>query len=197
MSRWGIWAAVAAAVVVIVAALTVMPLVSGPQRSEELTVSGQHGGDVLSTCAKATLTVPVTYTVSKPVLDLWGLARVGSVTVTDPTLAAQTIEGCDLGTTAISASAYVIHPECEGPWEPEFGEGSVAVVCDGLAIIYSGGRESTNWTIPFESTETLPGSGVTRGEWCLEAAFSLELGGPSGVSASVNANEGDLCLDLS
>lgn len=194
--RGVMWAAIAAGAVVVAAVLTVVPLVSGPQQTEELSVSGQHGGDVLSACARVTLTAPVTYAVSRPVLDVWGLVSVDSVTITDPTLAAHTVEGCDLGTTGIQARAYVIHPECNGPWEPEDPAFAVDVICDGRAIIYSGGQESTDWTLVIESTETLPGSGLARGEWCLGSAFELQLDGPSGLVASLDADQGDLCLDL-
>ena len=195
----------AVVIIALLAILTTAPLVTSAPQSVAKVITSEASESDTVTCATIEFATTLHYTVTRPVLDLWGFRTVDDVTV-DPaelniTAAPDTCTGPveDLG-----GAAYISTEPCPvdilEPVAQATASTNMGSACDGRLLYYSvlneGPEQSA--TFSYHGPQSVAPSGYGRGPWCLgfssEARYSKN---DTGAVAGAGTTSGDLCLDLS
>lgn len=208
MSRRAVWRAVGIAVgcVAVLAALTVIPVAHSQHRRADNELAGK---DVMvgGACDGAAVEFDTTidYTVTRPVLDLWGFARAIDITVKKAVLNVTAQEECDTSAVTVVSTAWLAHPSCDqSEWQGDpiatSREEGIADACEGQALFYSAtvppGEKTGGIDAALDSQ--LKPSGLARGQWCLGSGGENRFSSAAGESAAATSTTpADICLDLS
>lgn len=190
-------AAILAAAAVVVG-VTVIPAVSGDPRSELKTLTGRF--DQSGRCADITFEATLAYSLARPLIDPWGIARVENLSLNDAALSVEVPSGCgDVGT--IASDAMVEHPDCdhsrwEGDPQGDANEDGFAVGCGGYTLFYAvhGDPGAPSATMRYSWDQALPDSGLVRSDWCLRFGAAVTYDNTSDTAV---LSDGDLCIDVS
>ncbi|MGC4175917.1 hypothetical protein [Demequina sp.] len=194
--RVSIWIGAGVAVIALLVALTVVPVVVEPGMS---TVGHAEASTGVGSeeCSAVSFDGTFSYAVARPILNPWGVAEVRDLTIDHVAMSGPGKAACGNNATH-QMSAWVILPTCDHG----FSEASQLVQsgwftdCDGHAVVYAGetDEDQTYSTWTFEGPTSLPDSGLFRGTWCPGVGFTVQAGG---ASSSAGADEDSVCLAIS
>ncbi|WP_084127817.1 hypothetical protein [Demequina sp. NBRC 110055] len=202
---WWVKAGIGAAIVVVVAALTVVPVRAV---GDAVTPVSQTAAAAQDGCGAITLEADLESSGRAPVLDVWGLTRV-DVTMVEPTITTAATDACE-DDVVLTGGVLVFDPNCDLPVEaPEeldagLDPGAPEERCGG------NGWSLVPWADSFALEDLVPGgqsfayagerlslgsSFVLGDRWCAGAQYFIEQrwGGTLNVPAEEIAT-GDLCI---
>lgn len=202
MRRGLMWTAIGVAVL-LVAAVVVFTVVPVNKQTGHTTSSTLQASPAVAPppCALVDFEAEFEYSVSRPLIDLWGFAAVSDLTIDHVALRVLAGDTCGEGYDRIGSQVAVLHPGCEGVGGVVVGDiNGSQPACDGRGVLYSVSSDegSLDATMSFEGAEPLPGTSLARGEWCLDSHAQVTFWqGDSQDVFEAQVTDGDLCLDLS
>ena len=182
------------ALVALLALLTIAPIGPVTKATQDVSTTAVGAVDPIlvgpqQDCLDVTFNIQVSYSESQPWLDVWGFKRIDDVSLDHGELSVAARADCADLVEAVSATAYFYAPACE------------AALCVGDYLTYAtDSAEGTQAsTLKFDGPQSLPGSGLVRGDWCLDFGADAGYSRVNGAAASDNARvtASDLCLDPS
>jgi hypothetical protein len=192
------------ALVALLAVLTAAPVRADAERTSTHTIASE-ASDSGTACAALGFTATVHYTVTRPVIDVWGLRVVGEVTLDPAEFSVNVTEECLGSVAGVGGAAFVALPTCETGLDEGAAEAvaetSVGTACDEQLAYFSvaGGERDTEVSHSYYGEQRLIGdSGVGRGLWCLVYSSQARYASLAATTvAAAQTTDGDLCLDVS
>lgn len=191
------------ALVALFAVLTSVPITSGPTTAVDKTITSEARESESVSCANVSFVATVTYTVKRPLLDLWGFRTIDDATIDPAALTAAATGKCGGPISDLGAAAAVQTEPCPvdiaGLVASALATDNWGSACDSRLTYYSGVNDGVGETMTrtYSGPSTLAPSGFGRGDWCpdfwTEARFTT---GSGSFVYTAATTAGDFCLPL-